>query len=50
MIAKEASSTWNDGTQVERWLRADPRSNATHDKLIRKVFTRDPAGWKNKLK
>ena len=41
-IAKAASSSWNDRTQVTWWKRNDPRCTSTADRLIRAVFTAKP--------
>lgn len=40
MIAKAASSSWNDRTQVTWWKRNDDRSKPVADRLIRAVFTK----------
>jgi len=42
MIAKAASPSWNDRTQVTWWKRNDPRSKPQADKAIRRVLSNKP--------
>lgn len=42
MIAKAASSSWNDRTQVTWWKRSDPRSTAFADRAIRRILAQRP--------
>ena len=42
MIAKAASKTWNDRTQVALWKGGDPRSKTAADKRIRAVLAKKP--------
>lgn len=42
MIAKSASSSWNDRTQVTWWKRNDPLSKPLADRLIRNVLAKKP--------
>jgi hypothetical protein len=42
MIAKAASSSWNDRTQVTWWKREAPKSTPAADKLIRAVLIKKP--------
>jgi hypothetical protein len=42
MIVRAASETWHSRTQIQKWLKGDPRYDGAPDRLIRKVFRTKP--------